>query len=101
MAKTAAEMIQGAIERSRRRQALVHFLTTNAGGYAVYSVGSTADPDAAYTVTVRGNDFLCTCPSEARIACWHRAAVYVRRANDRARAEYEARALSGRRLVAA
>lgn len=92
MAKTEREMIGGAFERARGRQALVRFIETTAGGFDVYGVNSTADVDQAYTVTVRGNEFKCTCPSEQRVACWHRAAVYVRRANDRVRAEYETRA---------
>ena len=92
MAKTADEMIRGAFARARERVVLAHYLTTNAGGFDVYSVGSSADVDAAYTVTVRGGEYRCTCPSETRVACWHRAAVYVRRANDRARAEALARA---------
>ena len=92
MAKTADEMIRGAFARARERTALAHFLTTNAGGYDVYAVGSSTDPDTAYTVTVdRAERYRCTCPSETRAACWHRAAVAVRRANDRARAEYLAR----------
>jgi uncharacterized Zn finger protein len=102
MAKTADEMnraavlqklIRGAFARARERVALAHYLTTNAGGYDVYAVGSSTDPDTAYTVTVDGAEqYRCTCPSETRPACWHRAAVYVRRANDRARAEALARA---------
>jgi hypothetical protein len=92
MAKTADEMIRGAFARARERVALAQFLRTNAGGYDVYSVGSSADPDSAYRVTVdRAERYRCTCPSETRPACWHRAAVYVRRANDRARAEHLAR----------
>ena len=90
MAKTEREMIGGAFERARGRQALVHFIETTSGGFDVYAVGSTQDVDQAYTVTVKGSEFKCTCPSEQRVACWHRAAVCVRRANDRVRAEYEA-----------
>jgi activator of HSP90 ATPase len=101
MAKTEREMIGGAFERARGRQALVRFLTTSAGGFDVYAVGSTADVDQAYTVTVKGSEFKCTCPAEQRVACWHRAAVYVRRANDRARAEHEARVAAERVDVAA
>src|SRR6266540_3802011 len=92
MAKTADEMIRGALERARERVALAHYLTTNAGGYDVYAVGSSTDPDTAYTVTVdRAEHYRCTCPSETRPACWHRAAVHVRRMNARARAEHLAR----------
>jgi len=92
MAQTVEDAVRGAFLRARERTALAHFLTTNAGGYDVYAVGSSADPDTAYTVTVdRAEHYRCTCPSETRPACWHRAAVYVRRANDRARAEHLAR----------
>lgn len=84
MAKTASEMIRGAFDRARGRRPLVHFLTTNAGGFAVYAVGSTADVDTAYRVTVRDEQFRCTCAAELRPACWHRAAVASVRASRRA-----------------
>ena len=101
MAKTAAEMVQAAIDRARGRTAAVHYVGTSAGGYDVYAVGSSTDPDTAYTVTVdRAERYRCTCPSETRAACWHRAAVAVRRANDRARAEYLARAVEARPAAA-
>jgi hypothetical protein len=98
MAKTADEMVRGAFDRARERVALVHFLGKNAGGFEVYAVGSSTDPDTAYTVTVDGaGTFRCTCPSETRPACWHRAATHVRRMNDRARAEQAVRAYGERR----
>jgi len=81
MAKTAADTIRGAFERARGRGALVHFLATSTGGYDAYSVGSTADLDTAYTVTVLGATYRCTCPAEGNVACWHRAAVFNHRAS--------------------
>jgi hypothetical protein len=81
MAKTAAEMVRGAFDRARGRRALVHFLATSAGGFAVYAVGLTADVDTAYRVAVRGSAYRCTCAAELRPACWHRAAVATVRAN--------------------
>src|SRR5439155_18010085 len=79
MARTAAEMITGALERARGRSALVHYLVTSAGGFATYAVGSTTDVDSAYRVTVRSEEYRCTCPAAdaGRDACWHRAAVAV------------------------
>src|SRR5262245_42489844 len=83
MAKSAAEMTRGAFQRARGRSALVHYLATSAGGFAVYAVGSTADPDHGYRVTVRGSEFRCTCPAAdgGQVACWHRAIVASVRAN--------------------
>jgi hypothetical protein len=78
MAKTAAETVRGAFDRARGRRALVHFLTTSAGGFAVYAVGSTADVETAYHVTVDpAGGFRCTCApaDQGRPACWHRAAA--------------------------
>ena len=80
---TANEAIRAAFERARGRTALVHYVTTSAGGFAVYSVGSTMDPDTAYTVTVRGDEYRCTCAGAHRPACWHRAAVATERASRR------------------
>jgi hypothetical protein len=81
MAKSAAEVVRGAVDRARGRRALVHFLATSAGGFAVYAVGSTADVDTAYRMTVRGAAYRCACAAELRPACWHRAAVAMVRAN--------------------
>jgi hypothetical protein len=84
MAKSAAEMVRGAFDRARGRRALVHFLATSAGGFAIYAVDSTADVDTAYRVTVRGAEYRCTCAAEPRPACWHRAAVASVRASRQA-----------------
>src|SRR5262245_12608820 len=81
MAKSAAEVNRRAFARARGRSALVHYLATSVGGFAVYAVGSTDDPDHGYRVTVRDNSYVCTCPSEERVACWHRAIVASVRAN--------------------
>jgi hypothetical protein len=62
---TTAESVRGAFDRARGRRALVHFLATSAGGFATYVVGSTADVDTAYRVTVRGSEFRYTCAAEA------------------------------------
>jgi len=78
---TDTAMIQGAIERARGRTAAVHYLGTSSGGFATYSVGSSRDTDAAYNVTVRDEQYRCTCPSELRPACWHRSAVAIIRAS--------------------
>lgn len=79
---TEDQSIRGAFRRAAGRRATVHFVGVSAGGYAAYSVGSSRDVDTAYTVTV-GPDgrFRCTCPSETRPACWHRAAVFNARAS--------------------
>ena len=81
MAKTADEMIRTAFDRARARTAAVHYAGTSAGGYATYAVGSSQTVELAYRVTVRGDEFRCTCPSELRPACWHRAAVAIVRAS--------------------
>ena len=81
MAKTAADITRGAFRRAIGRTSAVHFLGTTTGGFAVYSVDSSRDVDSAYTVTVRGDHYRCTCPSEHRPACWHRAAVAAVRAS--------------------
>jgi uncharacterized Zn finger protein len=83
MAKTAAEITKGAFQRALGRTAAVHYVGTTTGGFAVYSVDSSRDADSAYTVTVRGEHYRCTCPSELRPACWHRAAVAMVRASRR------------------
>ena len=85
MAKSAAEMTRGAFQRARGRSALVHYLATSVGGYAVYAVGSTADPDHGYRVTVRGDSYACSCPAAdgGHPACWHRGAVHLVRATRR------------------
>lgn len=77
MAKSAAEIISGALARAQGRTAAVHYLSTSAGGYAIYSVDSSKSVENAYTVTVSpAGQYRCTCPSELRPACWHRAAVH-------------------------
>jgi uncharacterized Zn finger protein len=82
MAKTASEMIQTAIARASGRTAAVHFITVTPAGYAVYSVGSSQDVETAYSVTVSpAGAYRCTCPSEMRAACWHRAGVAIVRAS--------------------
>jgi len=95
MAKTADEMIRGAFLRARDRVALVHTAGTTPGGYEVFVVGSSESVDVAYRVTV-GPDgvWRCTCPAadNGRDHCWHRAASFARKMNDRARAEHLARA---------
>jgi hypothetical protein len=91
MAMTEEAQIRGAFDRARSRLALVHFIQTTEAGYDLYAVGSSTDVDSGYVVCVRENVYTCTCQSELRPACWHRAAVAIRRANDRARAEHEAR----------
>jgi hypothetical protein len=92
MARTADEIIRVAFERARGRSALVHRTGGTPVGYAVYSVGSSTDPDSAYRVTVSPDEqYASVCPSEIRPACWHRCAVHIRRVNDRLRAEHEAR----------
>lgn len=80
-AMTPAASIKAAFDRARGRAALVHFLATSAGGYDAYAVGSTCSVDTAYTVTVLGADYRCTCQAEANVACWHRAAVFNHRAS--------------------
>jgi hypothetical protein len=81
MAMSEAQLIQGAFRRAAGRGAAVHFVATTSGGFDVYSVGSSKDVDTAYAVTVRGDEYRCTCPSELRPACWHRAAVFNHRAS--------------------
>lgn len=93
MAKTAADPVRDAFARAASRLALVHRIHKDAGGAELYAVGSSTNPDSGYVVAVIGGTiFACTCPSEIRPACWHRAAVAIRRANDRAAAEHHARA---------
>src|SRR5262245_9998290 len=82
--KTAVEMMAGANERARGRSAAVHFVGRTDGGYAVYSVDSSRCVDTAYSVTVRGHVYRCTCPRAPRPACWHRAAVEQHRADRQA-----------------
>ena len=82
MAKSIDEMVRGAFARARGRSAAVHYIETSQAGYAVYSVDSSASTDTAYRVTVSPSGaYACTCPSETRPACWHRAAVAQVRAN--------------------
>jgi SWIM zinc finger len=83
MAKTADEMIRAAFQRARERSSAVHFVGLSSGGFAVYAVGSSRDVDTAYAVTVKDDAYRCTCPSEHRPACWHRAAVASLRASRR------------------
>jgi hypothetical protein len=63
--KTAAEMVQAAIDRARGRTAAVHYVGTSAGGYATYSVGSSQDTDTAYRVTVPGRAVRLHLPQRA------------------------------------
>lgn len=79
--KTPAQTVRDAFRRAAHRTAAVHYLGTTSGGFATYSVGSSRDTETAYTVTVRGDLYRCTCPSEFRPACWHRAAVATVRAS--------------------
>src|SRR5262245_53053198 len=82
MAKTAAELVTGALERARGRSVLVHYLATSVGGDATYAVGSADPVDAAYRVTCKAGEYRCTCPAgDAGRRCWHQAAVYTLRAN--------------------
>jgi hypothetical protein len=84
MAKTAAEMVRGAFERARGRTAAVHYVGTSTGGFATYSVDSSACVENAYSVTVDvAGQFRCTCPASdsGKPACWHRAAVAIVRAS--------------------
>jgi hypothetical protein len=78
---TAAEMVRAAFERARGRSALVHWLDFDAEGAGTYAVGSSTDVEVAYTVRVLDGAFFCDCPSAARPACWHRAAVAQLRAS--------------------
>lgn len=83
--KTTAEIISAAFARAQGRTAAVHYLHTSVGGYATYAVGSSASVETAYSVTVSpAGHYRCTCPSEMRPACWHRAAVYQVRATRQA-----------------
>jgi hypothetical protein len=71
-------LMHAALRRAAGRLASVRFLAVSSGGYAVYSVGSSRDPENAYRVTVSpSGEYRCTCPSELRPACVHRAAVYL------------------------
>jgi uncharacterized Zn finger protein len=80
MAMTEQQAILGAFKRAAGRRAAVRFVGTSNGGYAVYAVGSSEDVDRSYRVTVDPDGvFRCTCPSELRPACWHRAAVHLTR----------------------
>ncbi|HEV8639417.1 MAG TPA: SWIM zinc finger family protein [Chloroflexota bacterium] len=82
MAKTEQQIITGAFARARGRLAAVRWLGRSAGGYATYAVGSSRDVETGYRVTVGPvGEVLCTCPSELRPACWHRAAVLSVRAS--------------------
>lgn len=75
---TDQQVIATALRRARVRTGAVRFLAVSSGGYSVYCVGSSRDPENAYRVTVdRDGVFRCTCPSELRPACVHRAAVYL------------------------
>lgn len=90
-----SDPIRDAFARARSRVALVHFLRRTAAGGELYAVNSSRDPDGAYIVAVvTDQTYVCSCEAAAvgRPACWHRAAVAIRRANDRARAEHLARA---------
>src|SRR4051812_24589430 len=81
MAKSAAEMVTGALERARGRSALVHWIGRSAGGFACYVVCSAESVDGAYRVTFKAGEYRCTCPAgEAGRRCWHQAAVYAVRA---------------------
>jgi hypothetical protein len=81
MAKTAAEMVRGALERAQGRGALVHWLGRNAGDGAVYAVASAESVDLAYRVTYKAGAYRCCCPAgEQERPCWHKAAVYAVRA---------------------
>jgi hypothetical protein len=81
MAKTAAEMVTGALERARGRSVLVHWLGTSAGAFATYVVCSAESVDSAYRVTVKAAEYRCTCPAgDVGRRCWHQAAVYAVRA---------------------
>ena len=82
MAKTAAEMITGALGRARGRSSLVHWIGRSAGGFATYVVASAESVDVAYRVTYRAGQYRCGCPAgEQGRSCWHQAAVYTVRAN--------------------
>jgi uncharacterized Zn finger protein len=71
-------LMHAALARAASRLGSVRFLAVSSGGYAVYCVGSSRDPENAYRVTVAPDGtYRCTCPSELRPACVHRAAVYL------------------------
>lgn len=75
---TEQQVVEAALRRARVRTGAVRFLALSSGGYAVYCVGSSRDPENAYRVTVAPDGtYRCTCPSELRPACVHRAAVYL------------------------
>lgn len=81
MAMSAIDITRNAFRRAMGRTSAVHFLGTTTGGFAVYAVDSSQDTDTAYSVTVRGDHFRCTCQGGLRSACWHRAAVAAVRAS--------------------
>lgn len=75
---TDVDQIRLALRRAAGRLGAVRFLAVSSGGYSVYCVGSSRDPENAYRVTVSpSGEYRCTCPSELRPACVHRAAVYL------------------------
>jgi len=86
---TESDSVRAAFDRARTRLGLVHFLRRTASGAELYAVGSCSDLDNAWTVVVDAAGYRCSCPAgaHARSACWHRAAVHVKRANARARQE--------------
>lgn len=82
MAKTAAEMVTGALGRARGRSSLVHWIGRSAGGFATYAVASAESVDLAYRVTYKAGQYRCCCPAgEQERPCWHAGAVYAVRAN--------------------
>lgn len=75
------DLMRSALKRAAGRIGAVRWLGVSPGGFATYAVGSSRDEQAGYRVTVDGEGtYRCTCPSELRPACWHRAACHLVRA---------------------
>lgn len=78
---TDQDSMRLALLRARSRLGAVRFAGTSTGGFDTYHVGSSQDVETAYRVTVDPDGvYRCTCPSELRPACVHRASVFLIRA---------------------
>ena len=83
MSKPTAESIRDAFTRAAARTHLVRFVEV-VGQTARYDVQSDSDPTRRHRVAVfteARDRMTCGCPGSLHVACWHRAAVAIVRAN--------------------
>lgn len=72
------DLMRAALKRAAPRTGAVRWLGVSPGGFATYAVGSSRGVEDGYRVTVDPDGvYRCTCPSELRPACWHRASVWL------------------------